>query len=123
MRNEVRIGRQPNDEHRATLGVVLAGDLAAMVLNHAVDRAEAQARSFADRLGRIEGSKTRCGSRMPGPLSENCNTISGLRRRARYLERSTADFFQCVHRVLDDFDESPERTGWHCHARWENPGP
>src|ERR1039457_6200119 len=47
--------RDPDHKQRTAFPLVLAGNLAAMILNHSVYRAQAQARTFSDRLGRVEG--------------------------------------------------------------------
>ena len=42
-------------EHRAAFGLVLASDLSAVILDHAIYGAEAQTSAFADGLGGVEG--------------------------------------------------------------------
>src|SRR5581483_2976686 len=49
-----RQGRQLNAEKRSTLGAILADDSAVVFLNDAVTDAQAESRSLANSLGRVE---------------------------------------------------------------------
>ena len=50
-----RAAGNSDDEQRSAFGFVLAGDLAAVILDHSVDSAQAEAGAFADGLGGVEG--------------------------------------------------------------------
>jgi hypothetical protein len=47
--------REPDRKDRATCAFVLTGNLAAVILDHSVNCAEAETCAFPDRLGGIEG--------------------------------------------------------------------
>ena len=69
-------------EDGTTFGLVVAADLASVVLNHSVDGAEAEAGAFADGLGGVEGIENAFWIAQSGPVSENWRTTSAPSHRA-----------------------------------------
>src|ERR1019366_7767129 len=102
--------RDPDHKQRTAFPLVLAGNLAAMILNHSVYRAQAQARTFSDRLGGVEGIEDPL--RLPNPpprIGKKKNGLFVLTLCGNF-QGPSACFFQRVHRVLDDLDKRLEQS-------------
>ena len=100
-------GGKAKHKHRAAFGLVVAGDLAAVILDNSVHGAESEAGAFADRLGGVERIENTLG------LANARTGIGELQHDfaavllGRDAERAADDVHR-VHCVLDDFDERLE---------------
>ena len=123
----VRGCRNSDDEERAAFGLVLAGDVAVVILDHSIDSAEAEAGAFADRLGGVEGIEHALRFANAGAgIGELQHDIVALVLGGNF-QGSTAGFFQSVHGVLDDLDEGLEKlvgialNPWKIGREWRDP--
>ena len=87
-----------------------------MILNYAIDRAEAEAGAFADGFGGVEGIENAL-------RVANAGTGIGklehgfLAWRWAVISEASAGFLQGVHGIVDDLDEGLEKAGWHFRGR------
>jgi len=76
LRGVFQCGGKAQHEEKRRLGLILAGNLSAMVAHHAVDGAQTQASALADRLRGVERIEDAKRLFQAGPLSENCTITS-----------------------------------------------
>ena len=97
-------------EQGSAFGLVLAGDLAGMILDHTVDGAEAEASASADGLGGVEGVEdtlriAQAGA-VVGKLELNIGSVTG----SGNFDDAAAGFVESIHGVLEDLDEGLEHA-------------
>src|SRR3954469_22180652 len=98
-------GGELHNKKRAAFGLVLASDLAAVFLNDSIDRTQAEAGTFADGLGCIEGIEDAFGLANTGTGIAELQYGLAAEAVPDDFQRAAAAFVQRVHGVLNDFDE------------------
>src|SRR3989442_15976559 len=108
-RYDLRSRREAEDEHGATLGPVVAGDLALMVLHHSVGSAQAQPGAFADGFRGVEGIKDALRLADAGAGIGKLQDNHAAFVPHGYTEGSATHFFQGIHGIADDFKTALEK--------------
>src|SRR5271157_6001863 len=105
----VASGRQKNDEGRAALGTIVRGNLAFMLLNNAVARAEAQASSLPDGFGGVERLENMFRFLDTAAGIGELDADPGAGGRDGDVESASAHLFQRINGVGDDLQEDMEK--------------
>src|SRR6266849_1052810 len=94
---------ETQDEHGATLGPVVAGALALMILHHSIGGAQAQPSAFANGFSCVEGIKDALRLADSGAgVGKLQHHLIAFAPRARQ-EGSAAHFVQSIHGIAYDF--------------------
>src|SRR5947209_1266093 len=102
-------GGQANAEHGTTLGLVVASDASAMVLDDAVNGTQTEAGALSYRFGGVERVKDAL------RIAHSRTGIGKLQQDVRVFvlggdfQRSSANFIEGIHGIFDDLDESLEQ--------------
>ncbi len=97
--------RESHYEQRPAFAFVLAGDLAAVILNHAIHRAQPEPRTFSHRLGGIERIENPLRFANPRPSIRKLQHGLFALALCGNFQGPPPVLFQCVHGVLDDLDK------------------